>query len=671
MFHVRSFMASYAHDVNTLHFILHPGIAMPSSSITANWMLQHTLAHTSSALAHWDTALVCRYANDAYKRFFQSGHTTPVGMTYEELCGGALYKETAPYFRAVLDGRAQAFTQWHTGPDGRSRQILTRFHPAVLEGIVVGFTAEVSDCKRLMELEAALQAETAMKEHLALALTKKEQALELAQQLGRTGSWHWEIASDITTWSAGLYHLFGRDPRLLPPSYAEHATLYTKASWNSLQRAVSASIEHGTPYVLELEYYGAGGSTGWLEARGDVERDTDGKIVALYGSTREISETKALFDQIEAQNERLTLALDAAEFGIWRWNNEDGMLAWENGQVRALFGLMEDDDNRAASADFFRSLLHPEDLGDFLDSARVFFDGGTKNFSFSGRFYRRNDGQLRWMKCDGRASTQEHGATVMIGTVSDITQRFMTEKTTLDLIAGLVETDRIRTTFLLQLAHELRNCIAPLSHGLELLHGRAPAAGTASITAAMARQLAHASRLVDDLLDPRQTRDGDVVLQRAPASLNAVLGHAVDMCAAAMRKAQHRLYVDLPQETAIVNGDAVRLTQAFVNLLANACKFTPSPGTISLSLSLEPDGGVVCTVSDDGVGMLPDELDRVFGLYVQGNRRAEHNAGGMGIGLYLTRQIVELHGGAISIESAGLGKGSRVTVALPVLQAQL
>ena len=643
---------------------------MSPSSITENWMLLHTLSHASSALAYWDSDLVCRYANDAYARRFQGARARAIGMTFQDLCGGVLYEEAAPYVRAVLDGQAQEFTQWHTGPDGRSRKILTRFQPSVHEGIVVGFVAEVSDFNRLAELEAVLQAETAMKQHLALALRKKDTALELAQQLGRTGSWHWEIESDITTWSAGLYHLFGRNPGLLPPTYPEHAALYTRSSWNRLQCAVSASLEHGTPYILELEYYGPGGATGWLEARGDVERDGAGKIVGLYGSTREISETRALIDRIEAQNDRLALALDAAELGIWQWDGDKGMLAWENGRVRELFGLLPEDDNRAAAADFFPSLLHPDDLAGFQESARVFFDGHTPNFSFSGRFYRRDDGQLRWMKCDGRASTQEDGKPVMIGTVSDITQRITSEKSTQDLIAGLTRTDRIRSAFLLQLAHELRNCIAPLSHGLELLHRSAQAAGAAGITTAMARQLAHAARLVDDLLDPRQTRDGDVVLQRARTSLNAVLEHAVDMCGATLREARHSLHLDLPRQTVSVSGDAVRLTQAFVNLLANACKFTPSPGTISLSLRLGPGGRAVCTVTDDGLGMLPEELDRVFALYVQGKRHAEHNEGGMGIGLYLARQIIELHGGTISAASAGPGQGSRFAVALPVLPEQ-
>lgn len=641
---------------------------MPSSSITENWMLLHTLSHASSALAYWDNALVCRFANDACARRFQGARAPRIGMTFQDLCGGALYEETAPYLRAVLDGQAQEFTQWHTGPDGRPRKVLMRFQPAFLDGVVAGFVAEVSDFNRLAELEARLQAETAMKEHLALALRKKDMALELVQQLGRTGSWHWEIESDITTWSAGLYHLFGRDTASLPPSYAEHAALYAPSSWNRLQRAVCAALGHGTPYVLELEYYGPDGGTGWLEARGDVERDAAGKIVGLYGSTRDISETRALIDQIEGQNDRLALALDAAELGIWQWDGDKGMLAWENGRVRELFGLLPEDDNRAVAADFFPSLLHPEDLAGFQHSARVFFDGSTPDFSFSGRFYRRNDGQLRWMTCNGRASTLEGGRPVMIGTVSDITQRITSDKTTQDAIAGLTRTDRIRTDFLLQLAHELRNCIAPLSHGLDLLHKSAHAAGAAGITTAMTRQLTHAARLVDDLLDPRQTRDGDVILRRARTSLNAVLDQAVDMCAARMREARHRLHVDLPRETVTVSGDAVRLTQAFVNLLANACKFTPPQGNISLSLSLGPAGRAVCTVTDDGLGMLPDELDRVFGLYVQGKRHAEHNEGGMGIGLYLARQIIELHGGTISAASAGPGKGSRFAVALPVLQ---
>lgn len=383
-----------------------------------------------------------------------------------------------------------------------------------------------------------------------------------------------------------------------------------------------------------------------------------------------LAELEAVLQAGTVMKDYLALALDAAELGIWQWNDDSGMLAWENGRVRELFGLLPHDDNRVAAADFFSSLLHPEDLSGFLAGARSFFDGRMPNFSFSGRFYRRNDGQLRWMKCDGRASTQEDGTPVMIGAVSDITQRITSEKTTQAQIACLTRADRISTAFLLQLGHELRNCIGPLSNGLALLRTGAHAADTAGITTAMARQLAHAARLVDDLLDPRQTRDGEVVLQRTRTSLNAALEHAVDMCAAAMRQAKHSLHVDLPQQSVIVSGDAVRLTQAFVNLLANACKFTPPQGNIRLSLDLGPAGPAVCSVTDDGLGMLPEELERVFGQYVQGKRHAEHYKGGLGIGLYLSRRIIELHGGTVSAASAGPGQGSRFTVTLPVLQEQ-
>jgi PAS domain S-box-containing protein len=231
---------------------------------------------------------------------------------------------------------------------------------------------------------------------------------------------------------------------------------------------------------------------------------------------------------------------------------------------------------------------------------------------------------------------------------------------------ALVEADRRKSEFLATLAHELRNPLAPIRNGLELLRlADAKPALQANVRAMMERQVGHMVHLINDLLDIARVSSGKVVLQSAPLALQDVVASAVETSLPLIESNGHTLAIDLPAEPLPLDADAVRLNQVLGNLLSNAAKYTPQGGRITVAARREGDE-VVIAVSDTGIGIAAESLPEVFEMFTQVARSIDRATGGLGIGLALVRHLVQLHGGSVSAASAGINQGSTFTVRLPL-----
>jgi PAS domain S-box-containing protein len=233
---------------------------------------------------------------------------------------------------------------------------------------------------------------------------------------------------------------------------------------------------------------------------------------------------------------------------------------------------------------------------------------------------------------------------------------------------ALKEADRRKDEFLAMLGHELRNPLAPIRSAVEVL--RLAGAGEADGRHALdviGRQARHMARLVDDLLDVSRISRGKVRLEKRRAALAAVLGSAVEAARPHIDARRHELTVSLPPEPVWLEADAVRLAQVFANLLNNATKYTEEGGRIRLAAACD-GGAVVVRVCDSGIGITPAMLPHVFELFAQAERALGRSEGGLGVGLALVRQLVEMHGGSVEAHSEGAGKGSEFVVRLPVLR---
>ena len=233
------------------------------------------------------------------------------------------------------------------------------------------------------------------------------------------------------------------------------------------------------------------------------------------------------------------------------------------------------------------------------------------------------------------------------------------------LLRAMRASDHAKDVFLATLAHELRNPLAPVASGLAIIR-RAPGdvERVVQVAGVIERQVAQLTRLVDDLLDLSRITTGKIELQKRPTNLEFVLRSAIETSRPHIDADQHRLSVKFPDEPTDLEADPVRLAQVFSNLLNNAAKFTPAGGNIDVELQVEAQRFVV-RVRDNGVGIAPEMLTKVFGLFTQVKHPAERSHGGLGIGLALVEGLVHLHGGEVEAHSEGPGKGSEFVVYLP------
>jgi CheY-like chemotaxis protein len=217
------------------------------------------------------------------------------------------------------------------------------------------------------------------------------------------------------------------------------------------------------------------------------------------------------------------------------------------------------------------------------------------------------------------------------------------------------------------LAHELRNPLAPIRNALHILKLAPEDTATTREARDMAeRQVHHLTRLVDDLLDVSRVMRGRIDLRRERTQLSSVFARAVETARPSIDNEGHTLSVALPEQPVWLEADVVRLAQVIANLLSNAAKYTERGGQIWLSAC--PAGSrVEITVRDNGIGIAPEMLPRLFDMFVQVAPSASRSQGGLGIGLTLVKNLVELHGGSVEAKSAGLGEGSEFVVRLPVI----
>jgi PAS domain S-box-containing protein len=235
------------------------------------------------------------------------------------------------------------------------------------------------------------------------------------------------------------------------------------------------------------------------------------------------------------------------------------------------------------------------------------------------------------------------------------------------LIEQLRDQDRLKDEFLATLAHELRNPLAPIRTGVQLIRraGHNPALLDKACPM-MERQLQQMVRLIDDLLDVSRISRDKLELRKGWVELAAVVQSAVETSRPLIEAASHTLTVSLPQEPIVLDADAIRLAQAFSNLLNNAAKYTERGGRIWLTAESSGSGEAVVRVRDTGIGIPADKLPHIFGMFVQVDR-SDRAQGGLGIGLTLSQRLIQLHGGTLSVTSEGPGEGSEFTVRLPVV----
>ena len=381
---------------------------------------------------------------------------------------------------------------------------------------------------------------------------------------------------------------------------------------------------------------------------------------------RDVTEQKHSEERLRASEARRRLALDAAELGMWHVEPATRATTTD-ARFRAIFGTTEE------WTDYLQAVavIHPDDQPAVLEAVAA--ATRLENPAPYAIEYRlvHPDGSLHWVMANGRASFEGVGEAKRVasfdGTVADITERKRGEEEREQLVGRLQEQDVRKNEFLAILAHELRNPLAPIRNGLQLMKlASNNREAVEQARAMMERQVGHMVRLIDDLLDLSRISQGTLELKRERIELAVVVRNALETSQPLIDQMGHALSLDVPTVPIYLDGDMSRLTQVISNLLNNAAKYTERGGRIRLCA--EPVGNeIVVTVEDNGVGIPAHMLSRVFEMFTQVDRSWEMSKSGLGIGLSLVQRLVELHGGSVLAHSEGKDRGSAFVVRLPVV----
>lgn len=466
-----------------------------------------------------------------------------------------------------------------------------------------------------------------------------------------------------------------------PVRYSDDTTRYT-ADWAAHHAdgrrvqpdewPLARAIRTGAIVTGEEYRYRRGDDTpAWVQLDAAPIRDGAGAVVAGVVILTDITARKATEAALRESEARLLYALDAGAMGAWSWDIATGAVAWSD-NIEAMHGLTPGGFDGTFGG--FLARVHPDDRAGVQDAIAAALRQGDA-YSVAFRVVREN-GAVRRIEGRGRILRGANGAaTGIAGLVTDVTERWEAEAERERLLeaerAARAEAEaavRARDTFLSVAAHELKTPVTALKGNAQLLL-RQQARGVfdpdrlARSLRGMDRATDRLATLTDDLLDVSRIRTGQLPLALEPTDMHALLREATER-AADGRDGRHRLVLDLPPVLPRVPLDPARIEQVLTNLLGNAVKYAPDGGAITTS-AWEADGGVAVRVRDEGIGLPAGASETIFAPFGRAANAVAHNFPGMGLGLYICRNIVKRHGGRMWAESDGEDRGTAVTFWLP------
>lgn len=387
-----------------------------------------------------------------------------------------------------------------------------------------------------------------------------------------------------------------------------------------------------------------------------------GVLCMIFETTEKVT---ALARQQESE-ERLQLSLDASgNIGTWSYDPETNIAIVDDRFAR-LFQVDSALAQEGTQLERFTNMIHTDDRERVL-AAIAHSISSDEPYDIEYRIPQLS-GKIIWVNAKGRMFTVDHGKGLRFaGVAVDITDRKQADDELRRLAADLSESNRRKTEFLATLAHELRNPLAPMRTGLELMKiGAADTGVFTQVHAVMERQINQMTHLIDDLMDIARINNGKIELKKEYVSVKSVLLASIEISLSHIEAAGHKLSVNQIPEHFMIDGDRTRLSQVFSNILTNAAKYTPTGGDIEINVA-QDETHILISIADNGIGIPTDSIHTVFDMFSQLRRSIDQAHGGLGIGLALARQLVAMHGGTISANSEGDGRGSVFCVRLPLI----
>lgn len=517
---------------------------------------------------------------------------------------------------------------------------------------------------RVLDLYSKQAAGAIMRARVEHDLTTARRRLEAALSASEVGIFDWDIPNARVHGDTNFQRMFGApfDKDGWSPASAFEPLIHPddRVARSAL---VKRTLETGELYEAEYRILNKG-ETRWVISRGRTEHDASGKAIRFLGVLLDItSQRQAETNQASVSQEyrRLsrvheTILSSMRDFvtvvdrkGRFLYANQHLLSVWKRtfdeviGKTRGDLGYAREHDDK-----------HMREIAQILETKQP-VRGEVAYTAANGQFGVYDYIFAPVLGPDGEVES-------IVSTSRDITERKRAEE-------SLQEADRQKNTFLAQLAHELRNPLAPIRNAARIFRSK-PDADPNLLWASevIDRQVDHLTRLIDDLLDVSRISRNKLELRRQRISLQDVVLGAVEISRPAIDQNRHELNVSVSAAPTYLLADLARMTQVVMNLLINAAKYTEAGGHIELVAGLEGTDAVI-RVKDDGIGIGAETLPRLFDMFFQADPSLERSQGGLGIGLSLVKSVVELHGGTVTAHSAGQGKGSEFVVRVPALSA--
>ncbi|MGJ7523882.1 ATP-binding protein [Variovorax sp. LT1P1] len=531
-----------------------------------------------------------------------------------------------------------------------------------------------------------------------MSLQEREEQLRLAIEAAEVGLWDVDVATNTLYWPARVKAMFGISPEA-EATLDDFVACLHPADATAVLQAFAAAQDPTQRTVYDVEYRTVGKEDGlirWVAAKGRGIFDGDGHCIRAIGTAIDITVRKRaealqsdtqerleVLNRIERATHPLVDALDVMQVTAQ-------LLGEHLGATRCAYADVEPDNDRfnirsdwaqpgvpssagVYSLDLFGSratanlrngrhlVVHDVDreLGDD-NGGRMFNAIGIKAIVCAGLI---KGGRLVAMMAVHQ-SVPRQWSEEDLRMITEVVDRCWAHIERVRDAAMLRDQDRRKDEFLVTLAHELRNPIAPMLYAIALMRRDQDPSRLARRVDVIERQAAHMVRLVDDLLDVSRINRGLVELKREVVDIAPLLVQAVEAATPALDSGRHHFGLELPGTPAPVNADPARVIQVVTNLLNNAAKYTPDGGEIQLSSWVEGET-VVVELEDSGLGIPREDQVRLFDLFTQLPHTGNKAHGGLGIGLSLVKSLVEMHGGRVSVRSGGLNQGSTFRVELP------
>lgn len=576
----------------------------------------------------------------------------------------------------ALDVTAIAVTKAGLGPFAglapNATYVAVQAFMFIVGGMVLALAGAASERQRTAgELERRVIERTGRLEEVNGLLRREveeRKAVEAqasgAQHIARLGYWTWDVTQPNAVWSDELYRIYGLDPRTHTPSYADYLTRIHPDDVERVKAATEAAFRDRKAYSHDERIRHTDGSWRDLHTWAQAVVDADGKLTHLVGVCQDITARVATERALQESLERFRALAEASPIGIVH-ATPTGSVDYANQAWISITGLRDYTDDAAVAR-----AIHPEDQ----PAMRRLWDecvAGNREFVAEMR-WRRPDGTVRLTSCRAVPVLDAAGRlTGFVSTVEDITDRRAAEAKDRE-VRRLREQAEFKTNFLRTAAHELGTPLTPIKIQMHILRDllRAPAQGDGTrdderkAAEILDRNIRRLQVLVQDMLESARLQSGRLRLAVRPMDMAQVVHEVVETFQEPAIQTGVVLDTEGPHELPMV-GDPDRLSQVLYNLLSNAMKFTPSGGRIHVTLAQEGDR-VRLTVRDTGAGFTAEQGAQLFQPFTQLHDPMQRTRGGSGLGLYISRGIVEQHGGRLVGESAGPGLGATFTFTVPL-----